>query len=383
MGSMKHRIVIGVGLLLGSIGLVSLFYFWFNKSSHTNTAQLTGGSLREITQAHPSQTSPTPSPTPSVIIRPNQSHQLDLPVHYFQSFNNCGPATLAMAMSFFGFDQTQTEIGNQLRPYQNSAGDNDDKSVTFAEMGAYAQGLGMIAYHRPVGSIELLKTFIANDIPVMTRTWTAVDEDIGHYRVVTGFDEADQVIIQDDSLQGEAIAIDYGEFLSMWEKFNYEYLVVVPESRSGVAAAILGELIDTQLAWQVAKDSARDRLVTEPTSIYARFNLAIAEYYLGNYLETIQHFEAVESLLPSRTLWYQLEPLLAYQRLGRYDQLMTRIEQILSNGNRAYSELYLIRGQVYLDQAQPEAARREFELALKYKPNYQPAQTALRQISSN
>ena len=35
--------------------------------------------------------------------------------HVFQTFNNCGPAALSMALSHYGIKKTQQELGNELR----------------------------------------------------------------------------------------------------------------------------------------------------------------------------------------------------------------------------------------------------------------------------
>src|SRR3989344_1288639 len=98
-----------------------------------------------------------PKALPSTYIIPLQKH-------VFQTFNNCGPASLSMALSYLGFDVSQAEIGQALRPYQIPKGDNDDKSVTFPEIAEYAKKYNLVAFHRPNGSIDMLKKFISNDI---------------------------------------------------------------------------------------------------------------------------------------------------------------------------------------------------------------------------
>src|SRR5690606_23979194 len=114
--------------------------------------------------------------------------------------------------------------------------------VTLEELAAKGEELGLVAFHRPGGGMELLKKLVANEMPVIVRTWTRVNEDIGHYRVVKGFDETGGVIIQDDSLQGKNIEIGYRDFELMWEKFNYEFLVLTRKGQEREAEVILGEL---------------------------------------------------------------------------------------------------------------------------------------------
>src|SRR3989338_2604435 len=151
--------------------------------------------------------------------------------HVFQTFNNCGPAAFSMALSFYGIHKSQEELGRQLRPYQNPQGDNDDKSVTLEELSRASEEYGFIPFHRPNGSIELIKYFITYDIPIIARTWTKPNEDIGHYRVVKGYDDLSQEIIQDDSLQDKNLRFTYDTFNLLWEKFNYEYLILVPKDK--------------------------------------------------------------------------------------------------------------------------------------------------------
>src|SRR3989344_5350984 len=49
----------------------------------------------------------------------------------FQTYNNCGPAALSMALSYYGIKASQHELGDILRPYQQAQGNNDDKTTPF------------------------------------------------------------------------------------------------------------------------------------------------------------------------------------------------------------------------------------------------------------
>ncbi|MEX0896366.1 MAG: C39 family peptidase [Patescibacteria group bacterium] len=378
----NHLIVISVCVFLSAV-ILQLFYLLQNQT-HTLPMYVYDSSNEKQLQTAPTTTPApitTPPPSPTITLaQPKPAASVPINVHYFQTFNNCGPASLAMMLSHFEMYRTQQELGNQLRPYQVASGDNDDKSTTLQEIADKAEEFGLVAYHRPAGDIALLKQLLNNGFPVLTRTWLSATEDIGHYRVVKGYDDEQEVIVQDDSLQGKDLNFSYADFNVMWEKFGYEYLVLAEPEDAPVVEAILGEMLDTSVAWQQAYQDFEQRLENNPDDIYTRFNLSVAAYYLGEHQESVQHFEMVESQLPFRTLWYQREPLLAYQQLGQYDELLPRIEHILNNGNRAYSELYQIRGEVYLDQGDVETARREFELAVRYNENYQPAREALEQL---
>ena len=152
------------------------------------------------------------------------------------------------------------------------------------------------------------------------------------------------------------------------------------KAKTSAVEAILGPLTDPATAWQTALQHAQETLQKNPNDTWARYNLSISYYHLGEYQQAISNFEAVESKLSPKTLWYQQEPLLAYYELEKYDEVLTRIAYILSHDNRAYSELYYLRGQIFLKQENTVGAREQFELALRYNKNYWPAQEALSKL---
>lgn len=300
--------------------------------------------------------------------------------HTYQTFNNCGPATLSMILSWYGIQKSQKELGDEMRPYQNPKGDNDDKTIFPEEFAVWAEKFGFQSVHRVNGTIDLLKLAVANDIPVVVKTWLRVNEDIGHFRIVRGFDERQKVIIQDDSYHGPNKRISYFEFLSMWQPFNYGYIVVYPAEKEELVLTILGEEKDELVAWRNAQVRAQKEAELDPANVYPWFNLSASYYHLGEYQKSTAVFERVEGRLPRRMLWYQIEPILAYQKLKNYDRVFSITDKILSGGNRAYPELYQIRGEIYFEKGDKEAARREFEQAVFYNKNFQAAKRALESL---
>ncbi|EKD86773.1 MAG: hypothetical protein ACD_37C00150G0001, partial [uncultured bacterium] len=198
-----------------------------------------------------------------------------------------------MALRFYGIEISQAELGQSLRPYQVLGGDNDDKSVTLDELAEYSKQYGLIPYHRPMGNPQVVKQFIANDIPVITRTWTKPTEDIGHYRVIKGYDETAGTFLQDDSLQNKNLTYAYADFNEIWKKFNYEYLVLVPKNKQELAEQILGENKVELTSWQNAVANSKQELAANPNDIYAHFNLSVALYNVGNYEQSVAEFEKV------------------------------------------------------------------------------------------
>ncbi len=349
-------------ILISAVPFIIILNFLENKPDQIKTEDRLP--LKQVT--------PSPSPSPKTTInKPPVSKNIPNGYHVFQTFNNCGPAALSMALSYYGINVTQKVLGDELRPFQNPQGNNDDKSVTLEELGEKAKDFNLIPFHRPAGTAEIIKLFVANDIPVITRTLLHQNEDIGHYRVIIGYDDNSGVFLQNDSLQGKNLKYTYEEFHMLWKQFNYEYLVLVPKEKEEIAKAILGVDQNPKIAWQKAVNNSQEDLAANPNDIYSRFNLSVALYNIGDYERSAQEFELIENRLSFRTLWYQIEPILAYYRLGKYDRVFSITDKILSNHNRAFSELYLIRGEIYQKQQNTTSAKAEFDKAVFYNKSFQ------------
>ena len=285
-----------------------------------------------------------------------------------------------MALSYYTITKSQEELGESLRPYQNPTGNNDDKSVTMEELAEKAKEFRFIPYHRPNGTPDLIKKFLYYDIPVMTRTMLEENSDIGHYRLVKGYDDATGEFIQDDSLQGHNLRYSYGLFTSLWHKFNYEYLILVPSDKEPIIKNLLGEDADLRVSWQKAVHQMEKELLVTPDDMYDHFNLSVALFHTGDYGKSISEFEKVETILPFRMLWYQIEPILAYVAVGNYEKVFRMTDAIFTNNNRAYAELYILRGDIYKTQGKSEEAKSEFEKAVYYNKNLKSATTALKSL---
>lgn len=323
----------------------------------------------------------SPQATPGIILaQPGEKALVAGTKVAYQTFNNCGPATLSMILSFYDISKSQKELADEMRPYQHPKGDNDDKTIFPNEFVSWVEKFGLKAVYRPNGSIELLKLFTANEIPVVVKTWLRPNEDIGHFRVVRGFDEKAQVIIEDDSFFGPNRRISYFDFMSLWQPFNYGYIPVYKPEKEQVVKTILGEEQDEEVVWWRAINRAKKESELDPQNIYPIFNLSTSYYHVGEYQKSVAEFEKVESRLPRRMLWYQIEPILSYKELKNYDRVFQITDWLFDHGNRAFSELYQIRGEIYLKKGDKESARREFELALKYNKNFQPAKESLQDL---
>ena len=308
----------------------------------------------------PSQSIPTPKL--KLAKEPPGSYEVPINYHVFQTFNNCGPATLAMAFNYWGVASDQETLGWEIRPNQNPQGIIDDKSMMAYEFITFSEKYGLTAVVRPNGSLDLLKKLIANDIPVIVRTWLHPNEDIGHFRIIRGYNE--NQILQNDSYEGPNLYYDNQTFLSMWKPFNFGYIIVYPKEKQELVEEILGEELDEKIAWKNSLNRAQNE-----SGVYSLFNQSVANYHLGNYQEAVTLFEQAEPNLPSRMLWYQLEPILAYQKVGNSERVFSLTNNILNSGNGGFAELYQIRGEVYRTLGQRDLAREEFNRAYFYNSN--------------
>lgn len=374
------KTIIIILLILGTVGY---FTVTLSRTQTTDNQTLTEPqSLTETIASALPKFIPTiiPNPTPIPLNIP-PSKTLNNDYHIFQTYNNCGPAALSMALSYYGINKSQAQLGEELRPYQIPGGDNDDKSVTLEEVAEKSKEYGLTPYLRPNGNNEIIKKFIASDIPVVARTWLKEGDDIGHYRIIKGYDDNTKEFIQDDSLQGKNLRYSYDSFDKIWDKFNYQYLVLIPESKLELAKQIIGEDLNEKVAWQKAVELSKQKLQENPNDYTAGFNLSVAYYKLGEYQKSVEAFEKVESKLPFRTLWYQIEPILSYYELGNYNRVIQISDQILGYHNRAFSELYILKGNIYLKQGNKEAAKTEFQKAVQYNQSLKSAKDALSSVN--
>ncbi|MDO8552642.1 MAG: C39 family peptidase [bacterium] len=300
-----------------------------------------------------------------------------------QTFNNCSSVALFIVLSRWDIKDTQEKIAEATRPWNNPRGDNDDKSVTLYELADYARTRhGLLAYVRPAGNIELLKKFIAADIPVLTRALTYRDDDIVHYRVIRGYNESQQVVIESDGIEGQNQLYSYKDWMHFWKDFNYSYLIVVPKEKKQIVESILGEEANEQWAWRNAKARAEDEVARNSSDMRAKYNIVTALFYLGDYEGTAREFEKIESSLTRRKLWYQMEPIEAYFKLGKFDRVIELADSVINDNNKSVSELYVLKGKVYESRGQTAEARAEYEIAIYYNKNLQSAKDALAQLGT-
>lgn len=321
---------------------------------------------------------PTPVPVPDTSVYPlnpvRPAVQLTGVVHEAQRFNNCGPTTLRMYLSYFGYTQdSQVQIANVLKP------NKDDRNVGPDEIKGYVEQRGFRALVRVNGNLERLKQFMSNDLPVMIEEGynpTRANQGwMGHYILLTGFDE--QGITAQDSYNGPNQRVAWQELDQRWRNFNRTYILFYTEQQEPMVRAIIGEDMDDTTMYTRAAQRAQDEWDANPNDPFAPFNLGSSLVGLQEYESAAIAFDQARQLqLPWRMMWYQFGPYEAYYRVGRYEEIIALADATLKPTGDL-EESYYYKGLALQQLGRIDDAREAFQTAVRYNANYLAAQEAL------
>jgi len=289
-----------------------------------------------------------------------------------------------MALSYWGLEETQYDVAPVLKP------DPEDKNVSPWEMEAYARGLGLGAIVRVGGTLDRLKTLVRAGFPPVVETWYVRDarDQLGHYRLVIGYDDAARQFLTYDSLHGPDVTIGYRELDELWRVFNRTYLVVYAPERWEALAAVLGPDLDDAAMYERALETARAEAVAPPESCVAYadcmdwvtfswFNVGSSLTSLGRHAEAAAAYDQARQFgLHYRMLWYQFGPYESYHAVGRQDDVIALANATLATTSNL-EESYYWRGMARSAQGDASGARANFEGALRYHENWPPAVIAL------
>lgn len=274
-----------------------------------------------------------PSPTLTMTPTPIPDNVLLSGLRYEpQTFNNCGPANLSMALSYWNWQGNQKDTRAYLRPNHASV---DDKNVSPVEMVDFVESNTQLeALTRVAGDIDLLKRLIAAGFPVIIEKGHHPNDDwwMGHYLVLTAYDDSGQRFITQDSLLGADLSLSYAELGPWWRNFNYLYIVIYPPERESEVLGILGPQADPLYNYQYAAQIARDEIadLSGRDLYFAWYNLGTNLVALGDYTGAAGAYDQaflINATLPEkdrlhRMLWYQDGPYQAYFQTERYTDVI-------------------------------------------------------------
>lgn len=268
------------------------------------------------------------TPSPTLVPLPAQA-SLPSPEYEKQTPNNCGPATLSMALHMYGWEGNQTNISDLIKPVTG------DRNVNPEELRYYVrtQAGWLNLEYRVGGSIETLKRLMAANYPVIVESVTSLDpndalgptDDLwaAHYLLLTGYDDSTQSFTIQDSYHGPDLQISYAQLEKEWEPFNNLYLVIYFPQFEDEMKALLGPNWDTDENRRMALSASEQAVATDPTDAFAWFNLGSNLVYFDRYEEAAQAYDKAREIgLPLRMFRYQFGPFLAYFHSGRNDDLL-------------------------------------------------------------
>ena len=353
------------------------------------TPALTNTPTTPVTPSATPALTATPTPTPAPLYAPAAPATLLTGIrHEWQTWNNCGPATLAMNLSFFGSPLTQADIGAALRPYP------DDKNVSPHELVDFAQSQGFRAAELVNGNDALLRTLVSNGIPVLLETWHEPEpgNGLGHYRLLVGYDESLRQWTLYDTFDAAGlvstenyagIRMEYARLAAWWKIFNRAFVLVHLPEQAPMVAAILADFgVTPAQMWMDAEVRARAELALDANDAFAWFNLGGSLIAQGRSAEAAAAFDQAQALgLPERMLWYQFQPFEAYLAEGRPQDVLALTDAVLRS-TESIEEIYYWRARALLAIGDAAGAQAAVQRALTLAPTFPPALELSSQLGS-
>jgi hypothetical protein len=345
---------------------------------------------------------PTPTPTPGPMATPTPTatptiEPTSIPAqvqltgirHEYQKWNNCGPANLSMALSYWGWDGNQKPIADFVKPNPR------DKNVMPYELMAFVEeGTSLRAISRVGGDLDLLKRLIAAGFPVMIEKGfegPGFDGWMGHYEVVSGYDDARQRFTVQDSYIMPNLPVSYDDMLAYWRHFNYIYIVIYPAEREEDLFTILGPQVDETYNYEYAAQLASDEIfqLSGRDQLFAWFNRGTNLRFLQDYAGAASAYDEafkIDAQLaisdpehrPWRIMWYGTGPYWAYYYTGRYYDVLNLANFTIENMSEpAVEESFYWRALAREALGDLDGAISDYQKALKWHPDWEPATSQL------
>ncbi len=337
------------------------------------------------------ESSPTPTPTEAPTLTPTaipNAVNLEYPVYKDpQDWNNCGPATLALYLRYYGWEGDQHTISDVIKPIRGDRNVNVDELLGYL----YDNINWLYADFRVGGTTDLLREIISTGTPVMIEEsfwddqsyWTNDDRWAGHYLLVTGYDDSTKIFTVQDSFRGPNRRVSYADLDKSWQSFNRMYFLLYKPELADQLKSILGGDWDHDVNRQHALDTALKETVEEPTNPYAWFNYGTNLVYFERYSEAADAYDKARSLrLPQRMLRYQFGPFIAYFHTNRNDDLLALSEYALKITANSEEDLLWHGWALYRD-GDKAGAIEEFNKALEAHPGYSDANYAVNFVLQN
>ncbi len=302
--------------------------------------------------------------------------------HEYQKWNNCGPANLSMALSFWGWKGDQGPIASYTKPNPR------DKNVMPYELADFVNTQTEFkAIVRVGGDLDLLEGFLAAGYPVIVEKGFEPEAKLGwmgHYEVITGYSAGKQQFTAQDSYIAPDLPVSYDEMVKNWRAFNYLYVLVYPPDREKEIMTLLGPQADENANFQYAATKASNEIyqLTDPRDqFFAWYNRGSSLVRLQDYAGGAVAYDQAYAIYPAipdkkkpwRMLWYQTGPYFAYYYTGRYYDVINLSDTTIENASEpAIEESYYWRGLAKLALGDQDGAVADFSQSLIWHPNFAP-----------
>ncbi len=326
----------------------------------------------------------TLEPTATLAPLPTQA-SLPSPTYERQGINNCGPATLAMALRMYGWQGNQDDIANVIKPVPQDRNVNPEELRYFVLN--YAGWLR--AEYRVAGDIDTLKRLLAANYGVVIEEASKLPlEDANgprddlwdaHYLLITGYNDNTNTFTAQDPLRGPDKQVAYDQLMIDWKPFNYLYMVIYLPQDENEVKGILGSNWDPNQNRQNALEIDQAAVTSNSNDAFAWFNLGATLTYFEQYNEAARAFDKAFTIgLPQRMTRYQFWPFVAYYNAGNTDYLIQLTESTYKpiNGNYA-EEALLWHGYALLRKGDATGALADWNRAIVVHPGYCDAEKAI------
>jgi tetratricopeptide (TPR) repeat protein len=292
-----------------------------------------------------------------------------------QGYNNCGPASIRVLMSYWGVDFTETEAASYLKP------NPEDPNVRPDEIASYVEQYGYQASLRVNGNFDTIRNFILAGYPVLIETGYDPEPDtIGwtsHYLTIVGY--SDEGLIAMDTYRRPNWFYPYNEVDHFWRQFNRRYLIVYRPDQYAAVASIIGENVDDTTMFENALATSRAESSLNREDPFGWYNLGSNLVSLGRYEDAALAFDEARRLgLPARFMWYQFAAYEAYLNVERYQDVIELADFVLQK--KASEEAYYYKGLALAAMGETNRAHVQLSLAVSTNDNFEAAQQALDEL---
>jgi len=389
----------------------------FQPSGVSLTQTITNGDVSTQTPSPAPEATQTPTGgptlTPTITSTPLPDSVILTGIRYEDQknrWNYCGPANLSMALNYIGWDGNRDTVAKGVKPGVQDPkldfiqqGRSDVNVMPYELVDFVNDETEFRALSRLGGNIELAKRLLAANFPFIAekgyyeKDYAGKVAWLGHYQFVTGYDDAKQeLIVQDTWNDGPNFHISYEDFMSdeAWLSFDNIFIVVYEPEREAELFQVLGPYLDAQWAAGYALGVAEDhvRNSTGIDQFFAWYAKGTSHIGLQQYVDAAtaydQAFAIYNSLgeddvqRPFRMMWYQTGPYWAYFYSGRYQDVINLANVTLTEtiSKPTLEESLYWRGRAKYMVGDTPGAVEDFREALRLHPNWGPAIQALQDL---